>query len=135
IPAPRCGRRARGVPPAPRRVARPAPRPARDRLAAGRAAPGTRPADDRRLRVDHGVARRQSPRPARTSTGGQGLMPTMEEYGKQPVAQRMQRLERTAEDLAAAIRGQSDAALSRRPDARSWAAKEVLCHLRDTEEN
>jgi uncharacterized damage-inducible protein DinB len=62
-------------------------------------------------------------------------MPTLEEYGKQPVAQRMKRLERMAEELAAAIRGQSDAALSRRPDARSWAAKEVLCHLRDTEEN
>jgi len=62
-------------------------------------------------------------------------MPTMEEYAKQPLAQRVQRLERTAEELAAAIRGQSDAALSRRPDAKSWAAKEVLCHLRDTEEN
>ncbi|HEV8615202.1 MAG TPA: DinB family protein [Methylomirabilota bacterium] len=62
-------------------------------------------------------------------------MPTIEEYGKQPVEQRMQRLERTADELAAAIRGQSDAALSRRPDSRSWAAKEVLCHLRDTEEN
>lgn len=62
-------------------------------------------------------------------------MPTIEEYAKQPVAERLKRLERTADDLAAAIRGQNDAALSRRPDAKNWAAKEVICHLRDTEES
>jgi uncharacterized damage-inducible protein DinB len=61
-------------------------------------------------------------------------MPTMEEYAKQPTAQRLARLTRTADELAAAIKGQSDAALSRRPDAKNWAAKEVVCHLRDTEE-
>lgn len=61
-------------------------------------------------------------------------MPTMEEYAKQPREQRLRRLERTAEELPAAIRGQSDVTLSRRPDARNWAAKEVVCHLRDTEE-
>jgi uncharacterized damage-inducible protein DinB len=61
-------------------------------------------------------------------------MPTMEEYAKQPREQRMKRLERTADELAAAIRGQSDATLARRPDAQNWAAKEVVCHLRDTEE-
>jgi hypothetical protein len=61
-------------------------------------------------------------------------MPTMEEYAKQPREQRIQRLTRTAEELAAAIRGQSDAVLSRRPDAKNWAAKEVVCHLRDAEE-
>ena len=44
-------------------------------------------------------------------------MPTMEEYAKQPREQRMQRLTRTADELAAAIKGQSDAVLSRRPDA------------------
>jgi uncharacterized damage-inducible protein DinB len=62
-------------------------------------------------------------------------MPTIEEYAKQPVEQRLKRLERTADELAAAIRGHSDGALSRRPDPKSWAAKEALCHLRDTEEN
>jgi hypothetical protein len=62
-------------------------------------------------------------------------MPTMEEYAKQPAAQRLQRLARTADELAAAIFGQSDAVLSRRPDAKNWAAKEVVCHLRDTEES
>jgi uncharacterized damage-inducible protein DinB len=34
----------------------------------------------------------------------------------------------------AAIRGLSDGALSRRPDGQNWAAKEILCHMRDTEE-
>jgi uncharacterized damage-inducible protein DinB len=62
-------------------------------------------------------------------------MPTIEEYAKQPVAERLKRLEGTADDLGATIRGQNDAALSRRPDAKNWAAKEVICHLRDTEES
>jgi uncharacterized damage-inducible protein DinB len=61
-------------------------------------------------------------------------MPTMEEYAKQPRVQRMKRLERTADELAAALRGQSETALARRPDAKNWAAKEVVCHLRDAEE-
>ena len=61
-------------------------------------------------------------------------MPTMEEYATQPREARMQRLTRTADELAAAIKGQSDTVLSRRPDAKNWAAKEVVCHLRDTEE-
>jgi hypothetical protein len=67
-------------------------------------------------------------------TDRRGAMPTMEEYAKQPREQRLRRLERTADELTSALRGQSEAALSRRPDARNWAAKEVLCHLRDTEE-
>ncbi len=62
-------------------------------------------------------------------------MPTMEEVAKMPVEQQLNRMERTADDLAAAIRGKSAAALSRRPDGKNWAAKEVLCHLRDTEES
>ncbi|OLC13264.1 MAG: hypothetical protein AUH29_13155 [Candidatus Rokubacteria bacterium 13_1_40CM_69_27] len=62
-------------------------------------------------------------------------MPTMEEYAKQPLEQRLSRLERTADDLAAATRGRSEPILSRRPDPKNWAAKEVVCHLRDTEES
>jgi uncharacterized damage-inducible protein DinB len=61
-------------------------------------------------------------------------MPTMEEYAKQPREQRMGRLGRTADELAAVLEGQNDAALSRRPDGKNWAAKEIVCHLRDTEE-
>lgn len=67
-------------------------------------------------------------------TDRRAAMPTMEEYAKQPREQRLKRLERTADELVAAIRGQSDAALSKRPDAKSWAATEVVCHLRDAEE-
>ena len=61
-------------------------------------------------------------------------MPTIDDVARQPLAQRLARMERTADDLAAAIRGQSEDALSRRPDKKNWAAKEVICHLRDTEE-
>jgi hypothetical protein len=61
-------------------------------------------------------------------------MPTMEEVAKQPREQKVARMTRTADDLSAAIRGQSAAALARRPDAKNWAAVECLCHLRDAEE-
>ena len=61
-------------------------------------------------------------------------MPTMEEVAKQSFSERLERMTRTPDDLAAAIRGQSDAVLSRRPDGKNWAAKEIVCHLRDTEE-
>ena len=61
-------------------------------------------------------------------------MPTPEEVAKQPLEQRLGRMSRTAEDLAIAIRGQSEAALVRRPDSKNWAANEVICHLRDIEE-
>lgn len=40
----------------------------------------------------------------------------------------------TADEIAAAIRGRNEAELSRRPDAKNWAAKEIVCHLRDIEE-
>ena len=61
-------------------------------------------------------------------------MPTLEEVAKQPLEERLGRMSRTADDLAAAIKGQSEAVLVRRPDLKNWAAKEVICHLRDTEE-
>jgi DinB superfamily len=61
-------------------------------------------------------------------------MPTMEEYAKQPREQRLARLTRTADELATALAGQGEAALLRRPDPKNWAPKEIVCHLRDTEE-
>jgi uncharacterized damage-inducible protein DinB len=61
-------------------------------------------------------------------------VPTMEDVAKQPLEQRLGRLARTADDFAGAIKGQSETALARRPDAKNWAAKEVVCHMRDTEE-
>jgi len=62
-------------------------------------------------------------------------MATMEEYAKQPMDQRLKRLERTADELSAAIPGQSAAALAKRPDEENWAGVEVICHLRDVEES
>jgi hypothetical protein len=60
-------------------------------------------------------------------------MPTRHEYAKQPITRRLERLARTAGELAA-IRGRTDGVLSRRPDSKDWAAKEIVCHLRDIEE-
>jgi DinB family protein len=61
-------------------------------------------------------------------------MPTLEEVATQSLEERLSRMSRTADDLAAAIRGHSEAALVRRPDGKNWAATEVICHLRDIEE-
>jgi hypothetical protein len=61
-------------------------------------------------------------------------MATMEEYAKLPMDQRLMRLEKTADELAAVIKGQSGAALAKRPDPKNWASVEIICHLRDTEE-
>lgn len=62
-------------------------------------------------------------------------MLTMEDYARQTPEQRLERASRTADELAAAVRGKDDAVLSKRPDGKNWAAKEVICHLRDTEES
>ena len=43
-------------------------------------------------------------------------MPSMDEHAKAPLAERLKRLERTPDELAGAVRGQSEAALARRPD-------------------
>jgi hypothetical protein len=56
------------------------------------------------------------------------------EYARQPVARCLERMERTVDEIAAAIHGRSEATLSRRPAPTSWAAKEIVCHLRDIEE-
>jgi DinB superfamily len=61
-------------------------------------------------------------------------MPTRDEYATRPIEQRLARLARTADELAAAVGVVSDATLSRRPEATSWSAKEIVCHLRDIEE-
>jgi hypothetical protein len=61
-------------------------------------------------------------------------MPTRAEWAARPLEQRLDRLRRTADDLATAIRGRSEAELGRRPDAANWSATEILCHLRDIEE-
>src|SRR5215831_12644395 len=73
--------------------------------------------------------RRSSP-----TVEGDAMMLTMEDYAKQSREERTQCLTRTADALAAAIQGQSEAVLARRPDARNWSAVEIVCHLRDSEE-
>ncbi|HXH83544.1 MAG TPA: DinB family protein [Candidatus Tectomicrobia bacterium] len=59
---------------------------------------------------------------------------TIEEWAREPRATRLERLTRLPDELATAIQHQSEDVLSRRPDGKNWAAKEVICHLRDTEE-
>ncbi|MBI2207356.1 MAG: DinB family protein [Candidatus Rokubacteria bacterium] len=61
-------------------------------------------------------------------------MPTVDDYAKAPIAQRRERMARTPDAIAAAIAGQPAAVLLRRPDEKNWAATEIVCHLRDTEE-
>jgi hypothetical protein len=60
-------------------------------------------------------------------TDGGILMASLEEQ--------MARMDRTADDFVAAIKGVPDAALSKRPDDKNWSPKEVICHVRDTEES
>ena len=60
-------------------------------------------------------------------TDGGILMASLEEQ--------LARMERTADDFGAAIKGVSDPALTKRPDDKSWSAKEVICHVRDIEES
>ena len=64
-----------------------------------------------------------------------GPVTTVEAYAKLPRERRLARLALTPDQLAAAIAGQGEAALARRPDAANWAATEVICHLRDNEES
>jgi len=59
---------------------------------------------------------------------------TVEECAKLSRADRLKRLERGPDDLGAALRGQADDVLARRPDSRNWAPTEVVCHMRDVEE-
>ena len=61
-------------------------------------------------------------------------MATIADYLKRPVSERLERMRRTPDDLADAIRGRSDAELSRRPDEKNWSAEEIVCHLRDVDE-
>jgi hypothetical protein len=61
------------------------------------------------------------------------VAPSVEDWAKVPVADRLARLERTPSDLARLVRGHSDGVLSRRPAPDAWSAKEIVCHVRDAE--
>jgi hypothetical protein len=62
-------------------------------------------------------------------------MATLEEHARRPRADRLARLAETVDALAAAIRGRPAGVMARRPAPASWAAVEVVCHLRDVEES
>jgi hypothetical protein len=59
---------------------------------------------------------------------------TVEAWFRRSPDERLARLAKTPDRLAAAVAGRSEAALGRRPAAEAWAPTEILCHLRDTEE-
>ncbi len=61
-------------------------------------------------------------------------MASIDDYRQRPLEERLARLARTPDEVAAAVGGRDDSALSRRPAPKSWAPKEVVCHLRDLEE-
>jgi len=44
-------------------------------------------------------------------------------------------LENAPDDYAAALKGASSDALTRRPDEKNWAPVEIICHNRDVEES
>ncbi len=46
----------------------------------------------------------------------------------------LSKIEKGPDDFAAVLAGVAEPALSRRPDEKNWAPKEIICHLRDTEE-
>ena len=60
---------------------------------------------------------------------------SVEDWAAVSREERIERLERTPSEVARALRGRSDAELSRRPAPDAWSAKEVVCHLRDAEEH
>ena len=61
-------------------------------------------------------------------------MLTREEVARMPRAERLERLGRAGHALDAAVADRPEAVLCRRPDEKNWAPKEIVCHLRDTEE-
>jgi hypothetical protein len=61
-------------------------------------------------------------------------MPTADEYQALPEATSLRRLATTPDQLGAALAGRPDSVLTRRPEPRSWAPTEIVCHLRDVEE-
>ncbi|HEU4758755.1 MAG TPA: DinB family protein [Dehalococcoidia bacterium] len=61
-------------------------------------------------------------------------MPGRHEWLTLPLADRLARLKRTPDDVAVAIRGRGDEALSAAAEPGAWSAKDVVCHLRDIEE-
>ena len=55
--------------------------------------------------------------------------------GMATLDEQLARMERTVGDFMAVTKGVPDAKLSKRPDDKNWSAREVVCHVRDTEES
>ncbi len=55
--------------------------------------------------------------------------------GMATLDEQLARMERTVDDYAAVVKNVPDAQLTKRPDPKNWSAKEVVCHVRDTEES
>jgi hypothetical protein len=62
------------------------------------------------------------------------ILSTVESYAALPRETRLDRLARTADELAAAIAQHGRVDLARRPAPAAWAPVEIVCHLRDSEE-
>ena len=61
-------------------------------------------------------------------------MLTKEEVAKMPRAERLDRLGRAGTSWTRPSGTGPRPSLCRRPDEKNWAPKEIVCHLRDTEE-
>ena len=61
-------------------------------------------------------------------------MLTHDDVANMSLTERLERLATAADTLAATITGHGEPVIARRPDAKNWAPKEVVCHLRDAEE-
>jgi hypothetical protein len=61
-------------------------------------------------------------------------MLTHEDVARMPHGERLARLAAAPDKLQDALAGAAEPVLARRPDVKSWAPKEVVCHLRDAEE-
>ena len=60
--------------------------------------------------------------------------PHVEAWFRTSPDERLARLARTPDELAALLAGRTETALARRPAPDAWAPVEVVCHLRDAEE-
>jgi hypothetical protein len=61
--------------------------------------------------------------------------PSIEAWFRRPPDERLARLAATPDQVATAIEGHGPRGLARRPAPAAWAAVEIVCHLRDTEES
>jgi hypothetical protein len=81
-----------------------------------------------------GFYKRESSLFAQLVPEGKVRAATFEEWARQPADERMRRLARTPDQLAAALKAARAGVLARRPNPTSWAPVEVLAHLLDSEE-